>query len=29
MDKMGVDVQAISVSPFQFIYGLAPDMGGG
>jgi aminocarboxymuconate-semialdehyde decarboxylase len=27
MDRMGVDVQAISVSPFQFMYGLDPDLG--
>jgi aminocarboxymuconate-semialdehyde decarboxylase len=27
MDKMGVDVQAISVSPFQFMYGLPAEHG--
>jgi aminocarboxymuconate-semialdehyde decarboxylase len=27
MDKMGVDVQAISCSPFQFMYSLAPEIG--
>ena len=27
MDKMGVDVQAISCSPFQFIYSLDPEHG--
>ena len=27
MDKMGVDVQAISVSPFQFMYSLPPEHG--
>ena len=27
MDKMGVDVQAISVSPFQFKYALDPELG--
>jgi aminocarboxymuconate-semialdehyde decarboxylase len=27
MDKMGVDVQAISVSPFQFMYALDPELG--
>src|SRR5881396_844696 len=27
MDKMGVDVQAISVSPFQFMYSLPPEDG--
>jgi aminocarboxymuconate-semialdehyde decarboxylase len=27
MDKMGVDVQAISVSPFQFMYSLDPELG--
>ena len=27
MDKMGVDVQAISVSPFQFKYALPPELG--
>ena len=27
MDAMGVDVQAISVSPFQFMYGLEPEVG--
>jgi aminocarboxymuconate-semialdehyde decarboxylase len=27
MDKMGVDVQAISVSPFQFMYALPPEHG--
>ena len=28
MDKMGVDVQAISCSPFQFKYSLDPELGG-
>ena len=28
MDKMGVDVQAISCSPFQFKYSLEPELGG-
>ena len=28
MDAMGVDVQAISVSPFQFMYSLDPERGG-
>ena len=27
MDKMGVDVQAISCSPFQFMYSLDPELG--
>lgn len=27
MDRMGVDVQAISVSPFQFMYALSPEHG--
>jgi aminocarboxymuconate-semialdehyde decarboxylase len=27
MDAMGVDVQAISVSPFQFMYSLDPELG--
>jgi aminocarboxymuconate-semialdehyde decarboxylase len=27
MDKMGVDVQAISCSPFQFMYALPPELG--
>ena len=27
MDKMGVDVQAISCSPFQFMYALDPELG--
>jgi aminocarboxymuconate-semialdehyde decarboxylase len=27
MDKMGVDVQAISASPFQFMYALDPELG--
>lgn len=27
MDKMGVDVQAISCSPFQFMYALDPEIG--
>lgn len=27
MDKMGVDVQAISCSPFQFMYSLPPELG--
>ena len=27
MDKMGVEVQAISVSPFQFMYSLDPELG--
>jgi len=27
MDKMGVDIQAISVSPFQFMYSLPPELG--
>jgi len=27
MDKMGVDVQAISCSPFQFMYSLDPEIG--
>jgi aminocarboxymuconate-semialdehyde decarboxylase len=27
MDKMGVDVQAISCSPFQFMYALNPELG--
>jgi aminocarboxymuconate-semialdehyde decarboxylase len=27
MDKMGVDVQAISTSPFQFMYWLDPELG--
>src|SRR5262245_1026753 len=27
MDAMGVEVQAISVSPFQFMYSLDPEMG--
>ena len=27
MDKMGIDVQAISVSPFQFMYSLPPELG--
>src|SRR5262245_15226479 len=28
MDKMGVDIQAISCSPFQFKYSLDPEWGG-
>lgn len=28
MDRMGVDVQAISCSPFQFKYSLEPELGG-
>ena len=27
MDKMGVEIQAISVSPFQFMYSLDPELG--
>ena len=27
MDKMGIDVQAISTSPLQYYYGLDPDLG--
>src|SRR5919106_288315 len=27
MDKMGVEIQAISVSPFQFMYALPPEHG--
>lgn len=27
MDKMGVEIQAISVSPFQFMYALDPELG--
>lgn len=27
MDKMGIDVQAVSTSPMQYYYGLEPDLG--